>query len=91
MRVSEYRKAGSRATSVAPHESAPESLASSHALVVTTPAGPLRKPQWNRLQAPFLAQLIAVRDRHPQMRQRRCAEPNEAIASYRRTLALVNT
>jgi len=33
--------------------------------------------------APFVAQLIAVKDQHPQTRERRRAEPNEALAAYR--------
>jgi hypothetical protein len=37
----------------------------------------------------FLAQLIAVKNRHPQSRERRRAEPGEATAAYRATAALV--
>ena len=39
-------------------------------------------------QAPFLAQLIAIKDQHPQTRERRCLEPREAAAAYRATAAL---
>jgi hypothetical protein len=46
-----------------------------------------RSPQFR--QAPFLAQLIATKDQHPQTRQRRRAEPHEALASYRATAALL--
>lgn len=40
-------------------------------------------------QAAFVAQLIANRDQHPQTRARRRAEPDEALAAYRATAALV--
>src|SRR5215471_12713478 len=32
---------------------------------------------------PFLAQLVATKDGHPQTRERRRAEPNVALAAYR--------
>jgi len=37
---------------------------------------------------PFLAQLVATKDGHPQTRERRRAEPNVALAAYRATAAL---
>ena len=37
---------------------------------------------------PFLAQLVATKDQHPQTRQRRRAEPDVALAAYRATVAL---
>ena len=43
----------------------------------------------NHRQAPFLAHLLAVRDQHAQMRERRRAEPHEAIAAYRAAAALL--
>lgn len=39
-------------------------------------------------QATFLAQLIATKDRHPQTRERRRAEPAEAAATYRAIASL---
>ena len=36
---------------------------------------------------PFLAQLVATKDGHPQTRERRRAEPNVALAAYRATAA----
>ncbi|MGH6664388.1 MAG: hypothetical protein ACREB2_05735 [Pseudolabrys sp.] len=39
-------------------------------------------------QTPFLAQLIAIKDQHPQTRERRRVEPHEAAAAYRATAAL---
>jgi hypothetical protein len=39
-------------------------------------------------QAPFLAQLIATKDQHPQTRTRRRAAPADAICAYRAVEAL---
>jgi hypothetical protein len=36
----------------------------------------------------FLAQLIATKDQHPQTRERRRADPTEALAAYRAAAAL---
>jgi hypothetical protein len=41
-------------------------------------------------QAPFLAQLIATKDKHPQTRERRRAHPADAIGAYRAVEALVD-
>ncbi|WP_137042845.1 hypothetical protein [Pseudolabrys sp. FHR47] len=58
------------------------------ALVATGPQ-PMAEPAPNYRQATFLAQLIATRDHAPQTRERRRAEPVEALAAYRATAALV--
>ena len=58
------------------------------ALVTTTPQ-PTVEPASHYRQAAFLAQLIATRDHAPQTRERRRAEPMEALAAYRATAALV--
>jgi hypothetical protein len=39
--------------------------------------------------APFLAQLVATKDGHPQTRERRRVEPNEATAAYRAAAARI--
>jgi hypothetical protein len=39
-------------------------------------------------QAAFLTQLLAIRDQHPQTRERRRAEPNAALAAYRASAAM---
>lgn len=61
------------------HEAAaPES----RALVVTAPpAAPQTSPVYR--EAAFLAHLIATKDQAPQTRERRRADPSEAIAAYR--------
>jgi hypothetical protein len=71
---------------VEPHE-AP--VSSSRALVVVAPAEASHVPVANFRQTTFLAQLIATRDQLPQTRERRRAEPGEAIAAYRATKALI--
>ncbi|HYC18481.1 MAG TPA: hypothetical protein VEC94_14850 [Pseudolabrys sp.] len=38
--------------------------------------------------APFLAQLVATKEHHPQTRERRRVEPDVALAAYRATAAL---
>lgn len=54
------------------------------ALVTVAPAVPPRRIQddLGRPNAPFLAQLIANKQNLPQARERRRAEPQEAIAAY---------
>jgi hypothetical protein len=61
----------------------------SRALVAVSPTAAEREPVAGFRQAPFLAQLIATRDQIAQTRERRRAEPAEAIAAYRATEALV--
>jgi hypothetical protein len=60
----------------------------SRALVALAPAAPTRAIPAGTRQAPFLAHLLAVKDRHAQTRERRRADPQEAIAAYRATVAL---
>jgi hypothetical protein len=58
------------------------------ALVALAPIADTSERQPVHRHAPFLAHLIAVKDQHPQTRERRRAEPNEALAAYRATVAL---
>jgi hypothetical protein len=37
---------------------------------------------------PFVAQLVATKDQHPQTRERRRADPHDALAVYRAVAAL---
>jgi hypothetical protein len=69
------------------HETADTATTESRALVVTAPpaaapAGPVYR------QAAFLAQLIATKTHAPQTRERRRAEPGEAVSAYRTAAAL---
>jgi hypothetical protein len=90
MRLSGIRSVGGKRGNFAPaDESAPASHAEpSRALVTRTPAK-THEPPSRYLQAPFLAQLLAVRNDHPQMRERRRGEPSEARAAYSAATNLV--
>ena len=61
---------------------------SSRALVPLAPVASARKPLAGHGEAAFLAHLIAVKDQLPQTRERRRAEPGEALAAYRAVSAL---
>jgi hypothetical protein len=60
------------------------------ALVSTQPTVSTVKPA-RRAAAPFLAQLIAGKDQHPQSRERRRADPREALAAYASTATLMRS
>ena len=79
--------ASSRQTGVPARGAAAEPA--SRALVVMAPSPAYRQIPEHYRQAAFLAHLIAVKDQLPQTRQRRRAEPGEAIAAYRAAGALV--
>ena len=49
---------------------------------MATPTNAAAKPLPRHRQVPFLAQLIANKDQHPQTRERRRAEPAQAIGAY---------
>ena len=89
MRLGEIKKVASRQTKPRGAEPAPaEQAAGSRELIALTPAAPQRMAPKNYCQAPFIAQLLAIKDQHPQTRERRRAEPHEALAAYRATAAL---
>lgn len=56
------------------------------ALVPLAVAAPRRSRAAPR-PAAFLAHLIAVKEMHPQTRERRRAEPTEAVSAYRNAMA----
>jgi hypothetical protein len=91
MRVDPTKQAAFGQTGKMPRDAAlaPAELDSgSHALVVLAPtATPI--PSANYRRAAFLAHLIAVKEQLPQTRERRRAEPAEAIAAYLAGEALV--
>jgi hypothetical protein len=90
MRVSESKKATLPPVSQTPPEDAlaPQAQAS-RALVPISPAvGPHERFTDHR-EAAFLAHLIAVKDQLPQTRERRRAEPGEALAAYRAAAGLM--
>ena len=90
MRVDPTKQAASgqtgrmpRDAGLAPAELEPES----RALVVLAPAA-TQAPSASYRRAQFLAHLIATKDMLPQTRERRRAEPAEAIAAYRAVAAM---
>ena len=91
MRLGEIRKVAARAAAFSPGNAAPEPTeqpAASHALIPLAPVADAHEPHSVMRQAPFLAQLIATKDQHPQTRERRRAEPADAVAAYRAAIAL---
>ncbi|MFY9788228.1 MAG: hypothetical protein WA445_07195 [Pseudolabrys sp.] len=62
--------------------------AETHALVVLDRPPQSVERERSHHHAPFLAQLVATKDGHPQTRERRGAEPNVALAAYRAPAAL---
>jgi hypothetical protein len=66
-----------------------EPAAESRALVALAPAAAAHATPENYRQAPFLAHLIAMKEQLPQTRERRRAEPQEALAAYRATVDLM--
>ena len=59
-----------------------ERTSESRALIPLQPIARGDTPLRTRAQAAYLAHLIATRDKAPQTRERRRAEPQEAIAVY---------
>jgi hypothetical protein len=72
----------------APCGEPPAQTEASRALVTLIPMLAANDAPDTFRQAPFLAQLLAMRDQHPQTRERRRAEPHEAVAAYRAAAAL---
>jgi hypothetical protein len=90
MRVEATKQAASGQTGRTPRDAtlAPvEHEPDSRALVVVAPAA-VHEPPANYRQVAFLAHLIAAKDQLPQTRERRRAEPGEAIAAYRAVAAM---
>jgi hypothetical protein len=86
MRLGEIKKVTARQSEPTPCSVEPEAAepaVASRALVALTPAPSARDVPGAHRQAPFLAQLLAMKDQHPQTRQRRRAEPDQAVAAYR--------
>jgi hypothetical protein len=86
MRIGEIRQASPGPASVTGEPAAEASA--SRALVRLAPAAQTRTIRAGNRQAPFLAHLLAVKDQHAQTRERRRADPQEAIAAYRATAGL---
>jgi hypothetical protein len=92
MRVSETRLVAARLAG-ARHDADEKrgTAAQGRALVAMAPAAAVSEPEAARYRsAAFLAQLIANKHQLPQARERRRAEPGEAIAAYRAAQALTD-
>jgi hypothetical protein len=92
MRLGEIKRVATRPAVFTPREAAPEPAEPStpgRSLIAVSPAAEAHEAASIYRQAPFLAQLLAMRDQHPQTRERRRAEPSVAIAAYRSAAALV--
>jgi hypothetical protein len=93
MRVEAGKQAAYGRSGTMPGDASPPSAQrerASRALVVTAPAAARELPVHYR-QASFLAHLIATKDHAPQTRERRRAEPGEAIAAYRAAAELIGS
>ena len=91
MRLGEVNPSASRHHESTGHRTEPggETHASeSRALVSLAPSVGASESQLGYRNMAFLAQLIATKDQHPQTRERRRAEPTDALAAYRATAAL---
>jgi hypothetical protein len=85
MRIGEVRQATASPAGLSGKSApAPEG----RALVALAPAAKTQPAPSSFRPAPFIAHLLAVKDQHAQTRERRRAEPSEAIAAYRATAAL---
>lgn len=90
MRVETGKQAAFGLGSRMQEEASPEPTraAAGRALVTLAPAV-TPPPSLNYREASFLAHLIATKDQAPQTRERRRADPSEAIAAYRAASALI--
>ena len=89
MRVVETQKSTLRpASETLPDEASAPQPQASRALVAMSPAARPHERVADHREAAFLAHLIAVKDQLPQTRERRRAEPGEALAAYHAAAAL---
>lgn len=88
MRIGQITTTGSRQNSLPAQGAETAPAGESRALVALTPVAAAYEPSGSHRQAAFLAHLIATKGQLPQTRERRRAEPAEAIAAYRATAKL---
>ena len=91
MRNEQTNRPSSRLTDSSEPEFTPELVkdVAGRALLVVEPRPVTEEPVVSNFrQAPFLAQLIATKDHHPQTRNRRRAAPSDAIDAYRAVVAM---
>jgi len=90
MRIGQITTAGSRPSNLPAPDADRAPADESRALVALMPATAARQSCESHRKAAFLAHLIATKDQLPQTRERRRAEPAEAIAAYRAGAALTD-
>jgi len=92
MRISPVGPIGAPRSAQRPAAAHETAVSESRALVAVEPAAPHASPRslTRHPAAPFLAQLIATHLQVPQTRERRRAEPGEAIAAYQSTKGLIH-
>ena len=91
MRIGKINRTSSRLTDSSKQEFEGELVkdVAGRALLVVEPQPITDEPvASNFRQPPFLAQLIATKDQHPQTRDRRRADPSYAIGAYRAVVAM---
>jgi hypothetical protein len=71
-----------------PQDDGERTASPGRALVAVSPLSVQLGQSISHSYAPFLAQLVATKDQHPQTRERRRAEPSDALAAYRAAAAL---
>lgn len=93
MRTAENNSSTSQLTDSGQSDAAPEVVkdVAGRALLVIEPEREILGAVASFRQAPFLAQLIATKDKHPQTRERRRAHPADAIGAYRAAEAMVES
>ncbi len=62
-----------------------ENIKADHALVAVMPPEPASHTYVQQRPTAFIAHLLATRDQAPQTRERRRADPSEAVSAYRET------
>ena len=87
MRLGEINSTAPRQNGLPARRAEAAPAGESRALIAVTPAAAASEPSTSYRQAAFLAHLIATKDQLPQTRERRRAEPGEAIAAYRAVAA----
>ena len=90
MRLGEINASTFRQSDTAGRQAGPDGAApasESRALVALAPSADPSEGQPGYRNAAFLAHLIATKDQHPQTRERRRADPTDALAAYRATAA----
>ena len=88
MRLGEINASTFRQSDAAERPTEPDAAASeSRALVALAPSADPSESQPGYRNVAFLAHLIATKDQHPQTRERRRADPTDALAAYRATAA----